>query len=151
MIVADPCYGNPEHGKFTWVGDVAKGEWIAMSEISDEGLWGKRVAMLEAIKKGYENGQPWERMDFVLGVDSGQMSIVDHFEGFGDGEYDDPCSWYGSVSSISLKHRHGGIIERDERKIGFVSSTGFGDGAYDGYVKRDANGTVVGLRVVFLE
>lgn len=128
IVVSDPCYSDLDGTGYLL--QAVTGEWkVVIIEIPD-GRW-KRVAALIAYHVGCHKstavGNRRER--HVLGgeacVDSGQMSIVDEkFFGYGDGETDDPTTFYGACCAAT--DNGAGIIEG-----GCVSCSGYGDGGYN--------------------
>lgn len=106
----------------------------------------------------------WELIKTSIGVDSGQMSIAPisswatekvslNYEGLStpNNEYpdmphrgNDGPYWDVAQITSSSKH-HAGIF--DNRAV--VSSTGYGDGSYNGFTLTH-NGKVVGIAVVFI-
>jgi hypothetical protein len=84
VMVSDPCYGTD-----TWcqgvLENVREGFWDAYIKMSDEGLWGKRVAELVAINLDYNDEYAGltsedinEPQKFEVGVDSGTAGIFDY-------------------------------------------------------------------------
>lgn len=147
LVVSDPCYSPG-----TWcagvLDKVKNGTWESWVVVSDEGSWGSRVASLNARLKGTHD-EPWRRASFTVGVDAGQVCIVDekHFRG-GDGEYDDRGSFYGDACDKSMNDLGAGILKSGH---GVNSSSGFGDGSYTCYYGSDKDGNITSVRVVFIE
>lgn len=152
MIISDPCY---ELGsKFHAILDVTKGEWTGELIVSEVEEWGKRVSALTVKLVGSKAVSDWQKQSVDLGVDSGSMSIVDYFEGFGEGDHphdrDDPNTWFEKWYAIVMSGM-GGIVNHLGRNIGIVSSSGYGDGLYQLYSKVSAKGEIVAIQVVFIE
>ena len=173
FVVTDPCY---EIG--TWcqgiVNNVKHGIWKGYINEVDEGSWGIRVSELivlhDSVKLNYTHSNicymTWKEMDFDIGVDSGQMSIIpiDSFvnkttvvnitekitmndiEKLKDSklteeEYDKCCE-------ITLSDKQAGLYEEIN---GFVSSSGFDDGSYTCcYILEDEDKKVIGIKVEFI-
>lgn len=139
LVIADPCYLEErisESSRGIIYLPNAAGEWVADIDISDEGMWGDRVSHLNArrvsiIEGCAKQGGPYyetRRID-GLGVDSGQMSII---------PVERTPLDYDALLMEHQKYNH-------ERKMldfggGVVSSTGFGDGCYEGTVEYDSWG-----------
>lgn len=77
----------------------------------------------------------------VLGVDSGQMMILDANaeEHFVDnhptfGSDDDSLSYSGACSTTTRRSHYGGVLSHQGTPCAGVSSSGYGDGAYPAYV-----------------
>ena len=150
VMVSDPCYGLN-----TWcqgvLENVLPGIYDCYVEYSDEGVWGVRSASIEVIHQDCENPQ-FEAEDFEVGVDSGQAGIFDydhyaryHSDRLESEHVDD--DWYEKVCGITLSKEQAGIVDG----VGFVSSSGYGDGGYVCRTAKDENGRIVAIRVDFIE
>jgi len=167
VVASDPCYVIP-----TWcqgiIENVRKGTWLAKVDVSDEGAWGMRIASLTIVNKEALNPQlereivdmySTEPLNFDGGVDSGQFGFFDkdfyrnnevakdlEKENFGD-DYDreDGDGWYRACAKITLADESWGVLPN-----GAVSSSGYGDGSYDVFGIKDANGEYVALSVLYI-
>jgi len=159
MVCSDPCYEIPTfcQGIIT---NVKNGEWEADIEMSYEGSWGDRVAVLKVrhITANFGNCQ-WDLMDFRAGVDSGQFGFFDKdfyrndeaandlpkyvFDGDYDREPGD--QWYRAACKLTLDDEQWGVMPN-----GAVSSSGYGDGSYNVYGCKDNNGEYVAFYVEFI-
>lgn len=145
VMVTDPCY---ERG--TWcqgrLKKVLNGDWKAKVVKSDEGQWGERVAYL--IAWNTEIGEPdpgashWQKRKFEVGVDSGQAGIFD--DGAYPKEDTEEDGFYSDVSDLTLSERQAGVTSR-----GCVSSSGYGDGGYDCFTSKNADGLVDAIMIDF--
>lgn len=148
LMVSDPCY----QGGGDVLENVKNGTWEASIRLSNEGSWGDRVAELY-VRCGGTHDEPWRRTSFTVGVDAGQVCIVDlpHFSG-GDGEWDDHESFYGDACDKSMEGSvdglGAGILKSGH---GVNSSSGYGDGSYRCYYGEDRDGKITSVRVVFIE
>ena len=132
LIITDPCY-DKEPGNIV---KATNGEWVASIKTKDFGDWGVRVVSLTAEVKYYIPNSIFLR-SLDVGVDSGQAGIFDaaaYPEG-STGEFRDLSSFYGQACQLTNS-------DNDDRanylgEIGFVSSTGFGDGCYNADVYGD--------------
>lgn len=123
--------------------------------------WGKyeasegRVSVIgiQHISCALEQIDKWELEDIHVGVDSGQAGFFDYdkyaealsdkvdndegpkFEAF----YEKSCNCTGSDLQF-------GVIDN----FGVVSSSGYGDGGYELYVARNAEGQVIGAYITFI-
>ena len=138
--VTDPCYT-----KDTWCSGVLEncrtGIWKAYVEEQDEDNWGKRIAelIIEFESEKLSKILDWEKVDIIVGVDSGQAP----------GEYFDSKSFYHKVCKLTSEketEHQSGVID-----FGVVSSSGFGDGSYNCYVKKNKLGEIIASRIVFIE
>lgn len=154
MLVSDPCYDRvDETDRLQAVVQVKPGIWLAEVEISDEQDWGHRVAELRAwtdpIRASF-----WEWYS-NCGVDSGQLGFFDFYKypigvnGY-EAKYEDQNNWYKKACNETFNQNDrtlkAGIVEG----MGVNSSSGFGDGGYDVYVKKDNDGNVVAIKAVFI-
>lgn len=149
LVVSDPCYDRG-----TWCAgvleNVKNGKWTAEVEYSDEGDWGSRVKELRAYADGYRDHYAYKRVNFEIGVDSGQVCLSDEsvYPRGETGEYGELDTFYGRACEANGSVAGSGIFE-DGRAV--VSSSGFGDGSYDGYTVTNERGEIVGVRVVFID
>lgn len=135
-----------------------------------------RVAELIVYHNNYPNTDidfTWSAMEFDVGVDSGQAGIFDdaHYQNAEDainlGFKDTPrgsCSpltaWYNlcctttcdswedrvDVPAVSQASNIAGVIP-----FGVVSSSGYGDGGYICFIKRNSDGLVVAIAIQFID
>jgi hypothetical protein len=127
--LSDPCY-DPG----TWCAafniPAANGKWNVEIEHQDFGQWGVRNKSFIAYHQESSGGDK-VMMDVDFGVDSGQFGIFDtsiYHEVCG--EYDDNSCFYGKCCDVTLNQQtRCGVVD----KGGFVTSSGFGDGSYEGY------------------
>ena len=157
LRITDPCYDLD-----TWCAgtltQAMNGSWNAYVLISDEGDWGKRVAVLVATHKSVGDDFPdiinhygyrdlsgkWNRTDIDVGVDSGQAGIFD-LEKFPGKDDEEKQEWYQECCNVTLSRvHHAGTIEG-----GVVSSSGIGDGSYRCYTLLNEASEVVGVLLDF--
>jgi hypothetical protein len=146
VIASDPCYDSG-----TWcaseITDVLNGKYIAEIDVIDCDSWGHRVGTLEITHEDYKDRLDECDMDYdsTCGVDSGTFCLSDkiyyglyHDENLNDEWYDD---WVCGMEG------YGHIVENYMA----MSSSGYGDGGYPVYVRREPkNGYVVSIVVDFL-
>ena len=154
VTISDPCYS-----KGTWcAGEVpaVNGSWKAEAELNGEG----RVMVLTA---GLSTAKgKWEQTKIDGGVDSGQMSIFDSKFYLDDSEakgakpgWMEPSEgeegyspFYSACCNLTCdensKDLHGGVLPH-----GVVASSGYGDGSYPVFVKKNAKGLAVAIKVEF--
>jgi len=145
LVVSDPCYSPG-----TWcagaLGNVKNGIWKGFVQ-KGKTDWGNRCWSVQAVHLDHysQNMGFSEKTDITVGVDSGQAGIYDVAKfGGGQDEYGDG-GWYDNACETTLSALGAGVLDG-----GVVSSSGFGDGAYDCYVSRDNSGQIVGVKVVFI-
>ena len=100
-----------------------------------------------------EMDDTWEESEIDVGVDSGQACFAD-------------LEWFAEYSQEGVTQERGGSWDNTyrkfcdktlETKFGFgclehaaVSQSGYGDGSYGMYFKRDEEGKVIAARIVFI-
>jgi hypothetical protein len=141
LRVTDPCYN-----KNTWcAGDLKKvknGEWKANTLVFSAGLtgWGPRNAELRIFLPGEIPTTKWTKSKIDVGVDSGQAGF---FANYPEEPRDD--GWYDNICDLSLSRYEGGVIQD-----GVVSRSGFGDGGYKCYYRKNNEGKIVSAKIVFI-
>lgn len=145
IMISDPCYSVGTRCQ-KQLDNVLPGEYNGIVVITEEtNGWGDRVAELLAIHENTViwSDKSWEpHNDVSLGVDSGQMGIIDINGYFDD---DENPEWYDRICDLTMSQ--GGIIDGN----GVVSSTGYGDGSYDLYTHKNSDGKIDAIRVVFID
>jgi hypothetical protein len=150
IVVSDPCYGFDT----SCVGilkNMVPGFYECEINYSDEDEWGNRVASIEiihenAISIGFRN-----TTDFEVLVDSGQAGFFDYnyYKKFHSNKNKDKNNneeWYDRVCDITLSRLQGGTID----KLGFVSSSGFGDGGYVCYYSKNLDNKIDAVCIEFI-
>ena len=165
LVCSDPCYATDVWCMET-VNNVKKGTWVAHSNIETVGSWGQRNCDLIIHHKDVHiNERAFERISGSFGVDSGQFGFfdADHYRkadsvkdmpkyDFGgqfltDDSDVDGDTWYAACCKITLDEPESyGVLPN-----GVVSSSGFGDGSYDVYGIKDAQGEYVAFQVIFID
>lgn len=152
VMVSDPCYGLG-----TWcqgvLENILPGQYDCVMERSDEGDWGMRVSAIEVTHFDYKGKFLALHLEkFYVGVDSGQAGIFDyeyyakhHMDSTERPHVDD--NWYDRVCDKTYTdYFDGNTID----SLGFVSSSGYGDGGYDCWTGRNEDGKIVCIRVEFI-
>lgn len=169
MRISDPCYSRDCSVSNT-VNDCLTGTWEASVAYEEESFFGRRVAALAACHSangprvevfnsiGMSYGQV-EDAPFWAGVDSGQCGFFDdaHYQddsictmaakmncGSPGNDYGEP--WYTMCCHTTQASEQVGVIP-----YGVVSSSGFGDGAYEVFFHRERNGYIDAVAVVFID
>jgi hypothetical protein len=162
IAVGDPCYPPPSPGDERRLHGLARkaklGDWQAIAIRVDAGGWGQRCAELVAHHVDHPLGKDdkWSKASEIIGVDSGQAGIfalktmgldsgvpVGYFGR--EGPLDPDQLWYSMCCKVTLTELEAGVIPG-----GAVSSSGFGDGAYEWFTRELPDGSVVAVRIVFL-
>lgn len=155
VVVSDPCYKLG-----TWCAGVLEnvlpGEYNCDICIEDAGRWGNRVSHLYVVHKDYNIRlcEINEEQEFEVGVDSGTAGVFDYdyYAKYHTTE-DIDDDWYtqhicnafypGFDSSTWNKY----ILTHYK---GFVSQSGYGDGGYTCYVKRNDNGQIIAIMIEYI-
>lgn len=143
VLVTDPCY--TEERSWTRL-SVKNGVWkAAVFRSHFDGSFGSRPAELHAYHEQHLDDDlvVWNRGGF-MDVDSGQGGIFDA----SSYPTSEPTrkSWYEQLIDITCYNDFAGAIEG-----GCVSSSGFGDGSYKIFSGSTEGGTVVAIRIQFVE
>ena len=162
LLVADPGYD---------LEDVKDGELGGHVKRAKKGLWtlsvkydppqgeGRRCAELLVKHESVttSKGLLRSRQKGMIGVDSGQAGIFDarRFRDpnvvpkdhvWKDKPIDPDDAWYSLCCEQTLDAAGAGVIP-----FGAVSSSGYGDGAYEWDVYRNKSGDAVAVRILFME
>lgn len=127
VCLSDPCYD-----KETWCGkyDVPakNGVWFAEVSYNDEG----RVSTVRYAHNSIDSLANVGLTNQEFGVDSGQFGVFDSSIWEDASEWDDEAAtFYGKCCDLTCNAEEGcGVVFGS----GFVSSSGYGDGGYDGYL-----------------
>lgn len=161
VMVSDPCYSND-----LWcqakVNHVLAGEYVVTVQKKDTGDWGTRCSSLEVVHKDFVDSPiKWRcKLRDGIGVDSGQCGIfsMDTFRKDGievtipkttiNPDFTLPVEnpgddFYLKMCKLTLSDQMWGSYEN-----GVVSRSGYGDGGYDLYLKKN-KGKVVGIKIDF--
>lgn len=133
LYVQDPCYERGSDATFK----SKSGLWNAFIEYCDDLSWGRRVKSLVAKLWDEDAGCGWTPAERFLPVDSGQMGVFDA-DTFSEDCYDEYCSH-------TLSEIRAGV-----GKTYAVSSSGYGDGSYQLFFKKNDNDEVVAVKVEFI-
>lgn len=163
LRVSDPCYDKEEMYSAV-VSNVLNGTWRAQVSFNRE----DRVSTLEASNPASKPVTKWVEEGIGIGVDSGQVCVFD--DRFYRVDFDDSQitpSWvsmktdkweqekdmggpfYATACSLTCGEDNGTPNQGGVWGHGAVSSSGYGDGVYRAFVKRDKQGQVVAVKVKF--
>lgn len=155
VMVSDPCYGLN-----TWcqgvLENVLPGKYECKVGFADEGEWGTRVADIEVIHNDYlKEFLDYNDEDFDVGVDSGTAGVFDYeyYKKYHKdrSERDHVNSdWYERTGDITFVTDIQCFDANTIDGLGFVSSSGYGDGCYTCWTARDDEGKIVAIRVEFI-
>ena len=157
LRVTDPCYSDMDT---SWcagnLNNVLNGTWEAHVGYHDDvqGWGGRRCAFIHIVAQGYERhfdhstelDSTWQLADIDVGVDSGQAGFFDlakFAQAIAQTESND--AFYGSVCDLTLSEKSFGTVT-----FGCVSSSGYGDGGYDCYYRRNDVGQIIEALIVFI-
>lgn len=155
LRVTDPCYSDMETWCAGTLDNVLNGTWEAHVGYHDDVQgWGRRCAFVHIVAQGYERhfdhstelDSTWQLADIDVGVDSGQAGFFDvakFARTVAQKESND--AFYDSVCNLTLEDKSFGTID-----FGCVSSSGYGDGAYDCYYRRNDVGQLIEAVIVFI-
>lgn len=156
LRITDPCY-EPD----TWCAgliDVKPGQydcyqykhnhvWEPFHE-GDKYSNDTRVGAIEIRHKSADKPVFNQRLNLAIGVDSGQAGFFDQAY-YDEMKTSDEETWYDRVCSVTYDpkdHRQAGTIDNK----GFASSSGYGDGGYDCFISKNAEGEVDALLLVYI-
>lgn len=154
MVVADPGCDS----KHTF--DVQPGAWVATA-LEGDTSWGRRSLALVVEVVGGDSAvhaSDWRYANANVGVDTGQLGFydADRFAAVRDAhDVDRDTTWYEAVCALTCdpetsRRRVGGTVTHGDRTpFGAVTGSGYGDGVYPVYVRRNEAGVVVALACVF--
>lgn len=165
VMVSDPGYNIGTWCQYV-LENVKTGTWMTTKTSSDEGQWGIRTASIEAYIDEAPNDNDYElESNADIGVDSGQAGFFE-LDGYNntklfgdklmpvypafepkpddDKEQQEIDTFYGICCEITLNRKTGVL------PYGIVSDSGYGDGSYDLFVRRDTDGLVTAMKLVFI-
>lgn len=163
VIISDPCYGiNSRYQGI--IKNVLEGEYECFITFADGGDWGVRVSSIEARHKDYvDKDLRFMSENFDVAVDSGQAGIFDY--GYYAKYHKDnnershvDSDWYCKVCNLTYQRAINPYNELDPLgafsgdivdNLGFVSSSGYGDGFYSCQTAKE-NGKVIAIKIVYL-
>lgn len=136
-IASDPCY---EYGLWCQleIPNVSPGRYDAFVR-----MMGNRVAELLAVKQDGRYDFPTCPFGEAIGVDSGQAGIYDH-DWYAEHGASAGLDCYSEISEMTLGYEYGTY---DDKCV--VSSSGWGDGAYQVFV--DDPDDVQSICIVFMD
>lgn len=149
--ITDPCYESWVWCRETKT-DILNGEYNATAIVYDEGVWGKRIGELEIEHDSYKNKSlVWKNEGIVVGVDAGVCGFFDGKPNYTDDEWQDICEWFKHESD-NFERPNMSVVDPSTpfKCYGVVTSSGYGDGSYECFVKRESNGYIVGLKLVYI-
>lgn len=152
VVVSDPCYELD-----TWCAgtltNVLPGEYNC-DIVKKTNRCGERVSHLYAIHSDYnvDLNDIKEEQDFEVGVDSGTAGIFDYeyYAIYHIGRTDD--QWYDHrICNAFYPNRCETSINIIQTQYkGVVSHSGFGDGSYTCFVKRNDEGKIIAIMIEYI-
>jgi len=156
LRVTDPCYEMDVWCAET-IENVCNGTWFANVGYDQRGnvaYLAIRHESAAVIDNTSASGwQSADQEDVSIGVDSGQAGFFDlapykaQADTKGDASQDAAhTAFYNRVCEITNAKKPFGVIE-----FGAVSRSGYGDGDYRLFMRRDAEGSLIVAMIVFIE
>jgi hypothetical protein len=166
VYVSDPCY-DPGTWCQALIDNLKPGKYIGYMKKADFGpgcFGGIRVTDIWIIHSEHPHLYPIKILDpgIDIGVDSGAAGIYDsdYYEKYHTPELNE--DWYdkqfdlryyfdmdgNNVFSETSKVERRDGIELDGKCV--ISFSGFGDGGYELYARKDKAGKIIGLRINFI-
>lgn len=157
LVVSDPCYSLND-----WtiiLNDMLEGNYKCFFERGDS----YRIFESWIVHENYNTKKDEiEEIKDYIGVDSAQAGFFnyDYFkenselskkdkDKYNEEYYYKICDLtYQYFEEIKDKYFSCGITEKNEA---FVSSSGYGDGSYDCFIKRNKDGKIIAVKIVFIE
>lgn len=148
IMVTDPCYTDLDAWYNKEIG-IKEGKYTCRAYIEDCGVWGERIMELTINHEKNQKAKASTLSDASIAVDSGQCGFFDlaYYEENSQAETLSRDEWYNRVCEITLNEAKDscGIIDGQ----GVVVSSGYGDGVYRLYVKKNTKNEIVALRLSF--
>ena len=138
--ITDPCYDDD--GKFRLkVKDFVKGNWNVIQYRQEN-----YIAGLEIVAEGYEKeDQKYDILYDDICVDSGVCGFFDTKPNYDEDEWYDICFIVDDEDTT--------IVEKESafKCNGVYTHSGYGDGRYAVYCKRNDKGEIYSLLLVFID
>jgi hypothetical protein len=156
LRITDPCYEpdtwcagllNVKPGQYDCYQYKHNHIWEPFRE-GDKYSNDTRVGAIEIRHKSANKPVFNQRLDNSIGVDSGQAGFFDQAY-YDEMKTGDEETWYDRVCGVTYNpkdERRAGTIDNK----GFVSSSGYGDGGYDCFVSKNAEGEIDALLLVYI-
>lgn len=150
LRVTDPCY-DMQFGTAGTLTNVKNGNWLATVDLFDDDGY-NYVKYLHIYHQDLPHdanvrnlAKGWEKTNIKVDVDSGQAGFFDqeYFEQLWS-DKDAKQNAYTKIRNATDSRQRWGIV-----KHGVVSSSGFGDGTYGCFVKRN-DGYITEAVIVFI-
>jgi len=138
VVVSDPIYARDVWCRTTLT-NVRPGQWEIVVALDKIDSWGKRLYILELWHKGTPRPESPDWVErFNLGVDSAKMSVFDdaHYRrkngSIEEYEADNEAKELFNNKCYELTDNNDrcGVFTHDGNAVGFVCSSGIGDGSY---------------------
>lgn len=149
-MVSDPCYGL-----YTWcnkiITDICQGAFDSFVRIGkiDKYEYVTELTLCKANRKPFTALKHLEHYTSAIGVDSGTCGIYD-YEYFKENhcELESKDDWYKkNVCNGFYDTKNQAFITDDK---GVHSCSGYGDGMYHCYVKRNENGKIIQITIKYI-
>lgn len=164
IVAIDPCYSKDDIENLGASIEAENGKWYYNIDIEDQGaFWGTRVKELIIKHESFINktsSSSLREMSYPLWVmfcddvcvDSGQCGFFDFikYQENQGGEYGDLNTFYGQACSKTHDENNPEQYAGTVMNFGAVSSSGFGDGAYEAFCIKNNDGKAIALKLVFI-
>lgn len=139
---------DPGYDKNTWCAATLKvrpGTYDCFAYTGKDPDWGKRVWINQIVLRDSNvfgnNTKKWECVSTSIGVDAGLAGFFADKPDFNQEEWEALCSWMGNRDEF--------IKTFDNGTDGFWTSSGVGDGCYEAYALRNADGEIIAVEIRF--
>lgn len=157
LVISDPSIPLKETNNL--ISPVKTGKWNAYvgkrEFVFGDGKRGERCTRLnvyhESLSPDKISGIEWEKGQFDIGIDTGQVGVFSPKVFRNDDildnkpKFDTNDPWYDMCCDITLGNNKAGVV-----KGGVVSSSGFGDGYYDFKYSTDSDDNINAVTIIFI-
>ena len=152
--VTDPCYKKSERCRITLTNLLpgAYDCWVmgGRNKEGDQGTWGLAICHETAhVSPAALLEEDWEVVKTIC-VDSGLAGFFHDKPDFVGSQWGDLIDWM-SAQGWGSPEGPGYFFKKLEGRDAFWAPAGYGDGAYPASVRRDSEGRIIALRLLFEE
>lgn len=143
--ITDPCYDKDVWCRINNF-NIKPGQYVCEYTLNDDPD-DKRIAYCTIIHKDYADNPDlidWTDNIGTIGVDAGCAGFFFNKPDYNDAEWDVFCEYMSDTEKVN-----GYPCAYFKNDIGFWTTSGFGDGAYDVYAAKNENGEVYALEIDF--
>ena len=136
--ITDPCYDKDTWCRINGV-EVVPGRYECSIQISDEGVWGKRVAVIGIYLTDCSRERGTLGKIGEIGVDAGLAGFFEDKPDYSGSEWSRFCDLIDDGNKAWIFSE------------GFFSESGWGDGEYNVYALKDKSGKAIAIEIYFIE